>query len=162
MNEIGQVLAEIADREFDGTAYNGPSFMATLRALPLDQVLSTETLEGFSVFAIALHVLYYKHFVLTFLGADVEPFPYEKTGWPAVPAEADQESWTEVLDRMKHYHALLGKAIREISPSALEEVVPAWRITKRDALLWYVTHDVYHVAQIRNMGVPGLEFKPPE
>ena len=161
MNELGQVLVEIADREFDGQSYNGPSFMATLRAASLEQVLSTDTLEGFNIYGVVLHVLFCKYQMLVALGVEAEAFPYEDTDWPAVPADADESSWKAALKLLSDYHRRINDAAVALGPEELNVVFARWRTTRRDLLLWYVTHDTYHTAQIRNMGVPGLEFKPP-
>ena len=161
MNELGQVAAEIADREFDGRSYNGPSFMVTLRAASIDQVTSTETLEGYSIYGVALHVLYCKYQMMLALGVDPEPFPFEEVDFPPVPADADVASWERLLELLSDYHARINTAAAALGPDELDVVFPLWRTTRRDLLLWYVTHDTYHTAQIRNMGVPGLEFRAP-
>jgi hypothetical protein len=161
MNAIGQVVTEIANREFNGECYNGPNFLTTLHSLSLEQVISTETLEGYSVYGIALHVLLCKHMMCRHLEGQIEEYPYDKADFPKVPGRVEEADWQQILDKLVEYHDALNRTILEIDDAGLEKPIPEWRIPRRNAVIWYPTHDTYHTAQIRNMGVPGLEIKPP-
>ena len=48
-------------------------------------------------------------------------------------------------------------AIRGLSDSRLDERMPEWKASYRRAIAWLCTHDAYHTAQIRSMGVTGLK-----
>lgn len=156
MDERISFLAEMIDREFEGNSFNGKSLLATLRDLSLEQALFDGTQGGYSVFAVTLHVAYYKYLISGMLGGKPAEFPYERADFPALPDPPDKAAWENALERLKTYHDACRIAIESLTGGALEAIIPAWKVTARVALEWYATHDIYHTAQIRNMGVPGL------
>ncbi len=156
-NELSP-LCDYADREFDGDSFNGLPLMKTLEGLPLDAVLYSETHEGYSVWEIAVHTLYYKYFMTEKLGAadPLERYPYEKRDFVPVPASPGESDWRELLAYLRTTHRVCMGAIRAMEPAKLEEQVPGWGISFSAGAAWLCGHDTYHIAQIRNMGVPGL------
>ena len=150
-----ELLVSMTDDDYHGTSFNGPSLIETLEDLSLQQICSTDTLEGSSAWGIVLHLIYWKYFLCRELGGDggLTPFPYEEKDWPAVPKQQDQEKWDEVLTHMETVHNSYLDALRGLSSKDLERIIPGWKCTVLKAVSWMATHDLYHAVQIRNMGV---------
>ncbi len=149
-------MLDMADKEFDGESFNGPPLMATLDALSAEEARSEATYEGYSAWEIAVHCAFYKHVIAAALGATVEKFPYEEKNFSAIPEPADDAAWksARALLRRSH-HAVMG-ATRAASREALDAVWPEWDVPLREAVSWLCTHDTFHNAQIRSMGLPAL------
>jgi uncharacterized damage-inducible protein DinB len=47
-------------------------------------------------------------------------------------------------------------AITEVDSSILENQIKEWDMSLDQAIIWLCNHDTYHLAQIRNMNVPGM------
>lgn len=154
------LLLDLADAEFDGESFNGPSFMKTLESLTPEQAASGGTYEGYSAWEVAHHVAYYKYYIARALGAadDIEPYPLPKgkSGF-APPLEATEAAYKELLGYLRRAHRCATEAIRGADPAKLVETMPKWDIPFAKAAAWLCTHDTYHAAQIRSMGVPGLK-----
>ena len=54
-------------------------------------------------------------------------------------------------------HGILRSGIEELSSEQLEAEIPEWKVPLEQGLLWIASHDGYHTAQIRSMGVKGTE-----
>lgn len=152
------LLLDFADAEFDGETLNGPSFMKTLESLGPDAAAWRDTHEGYSAWEVALHVAYFKHVVYRALVASPDPYPLPKgpSGF-ARPAEPTVEAWKETLAAIRDLHRKTMAAARAAAPSFLDEEMPKWGISRLKAIVWLCSHDTYHGAQLRNMGVPGLK-----
>ncbi|OHE65425.1 MAG: hypothetical protein A2Z99_14380 [Treponema sp. GWB1_62_6] len=148
----------MADKEFDGESFNGPSLMATLDSLTAEQAASEATFEGYSAWEIAIHCAWYKHFIARSLGAKVElfPYPYAEKNFAPIPAPPDDVAWktTRAVLRRAHHEAM--QTFRDASSEELDAMFSEWGVPFREAIAWLCTHDVFHNAQIRTMGVPGL------
>jgi uncharacterized damage-inducible protein DinB len=158
MNGNIGLLADLADAEFGGESFNGPSLMATLDRLSPDQAAYRDTYEGYSAWGVALHCAYFKRFVAASLGAAPEayPFDYGEDGFGA-PAAETAEAWRAVLDYLRSSHRAVWAAARPLSAEALAAVMPEWKTPYARVLSWLATHDTFHVAQLRSMGVPGVK-----
>ncbi len=152
-------LLDLADAEFGGRSFNGAPLMQTLEGLSLEQAIATGTWEGYSVWQVAHHVTYFKYFVARSLGVagPLEPYPYEQADFAPAPPAASEAGWKEALAYLRRVHEVCMTALRRLEPERLEARMPEWRVTYRAAIAWLCTHDTYHTAQIRSMGVPGLK-----
>lgn len=149
----------LADSEFAGPSYNGPSLIETLRSISAEEAVSTDTYEGYSAWGVALHVLNLKYKIGTQLGADLPEYNYEDKGWPALPAKPDQDSYEAMISDLIAFHDPIVAAFRDATPEKLEEPMPGWKIPLGSAFAWLVAHDTNHNTQIRNMGLPSLKEK---
>jgi uncharacterized damage-inducible protein DinB len=158
MNRPIEMLLEIAKTEFDGRSLMGTALMPYLRSLPLETVKSTGTCEGYSVWAIALHVLFHKHVTIKLLGGTtgLEPFPYQEADWPQVPARQDDAAWRRLLQELEIVHGQFLKAMEDHGAAKWNQELPQWKCTMGQVLECMACHDLYHVAQIRNMGLKDL------
>ncbi len=152
-------LLDLADAEFDGRSFNGAPMIKMLEGLSLGQAVATATWEGYSVWQVVHHVTYFKYFVARSLGAadPLEPYPYEQVDFAPAPPEATEAKWRETLAYLRRAHAVCMTALKRLEPGRLDAQMPEWKVAYRAEVAWLCTHDTYHTAQIRNMGVPGLK-----
>jgi len=147
----------LTESEFDGGSFNGPNLVRTLRSLTLDQVTTEETYEGYTVWSIVLHLMTWKHFLARALGdTTLEDFPYEGENWPKLPDELTQASWEKMLAEQDEIHAAYLAVLKDFPVERLGEKMEAWGCSFGEAIAWMTTHDTYHIAQIRNMGLKDL------
>ncbi|MFP4551827.1 MAG: DinB family protein [Spirochaetales bacterium] len=159
MNDARDYLVWLGETEFSGGSFNGPALMETLRSLPLEEALSTDTYEGYSAWGVTLHTIYFKYLIGKELGAKMPSYDYEDKGWPAMPENPDQAAWDTLLDDLEAFHNAAMSAFKEASLEKLEEPMPGWKTSKGNAFAWVVSHDTNHNTQIRNMGLPSLKQK---
>lgn len=50
-------------------------------------------------------------------------------------------------------------AFLDVIDDVLEAEMPSWKKPWKRVVAWYVTHDAFHGAQIRSMGLPSLREK---
>lgn len=149
------VLAEQADREFQGHTFNGYSLMETVRPLDAVTAASRDTFEGYSAWDNVLHVAYFKFVVLRELGLSgpLEPYPWEEGSFPPLTDTSD-EAWRETLAYTQRLHEAYAAAVRTMDAQLLDSRIDQWECSMLEALIWIPAHDTYHTAQIRNMGLP--------
>jgi hypothetical protein len=149
---------DYADADFEGESFNGESLIATLEKLTPEAAASKATHEGYSAWAVAVHLAYWKFFLARSLDAEAAgsfPYQHDKHGFgEAVPV--DEAGWKALIAYLRTIHATTGRLIRALDELRLAETMPAWKIPYAKAIAWYLGHDGYHTAQLRNMGVPGL------
>jgi hypothetical protein len=154
------LLADLADAEFNGESYNGSSLMATLQGLGPEEAAASSSFEGYSAWSIALHVAYCKWLVAAALLDGKEevgayPWPVGEGGF-VEPVDRGEGEWKRLLAYLERIHGVAMRGLRNYAASRWDEVLEAWGIPKGKAAVWLCSHDSYHTAQIRNMGVPGL------
>jgi len=151
-----EMIISIANQEFAGPSLNGPALIETLRSLAPEEAASTDTYEGYSAWGVALHVLYFKHLVASELGAEVPPYNYEPVGFPKQPAETSRAAWDTLIGELELTHAGLIAAVEGASEERLNEIHESWKMPVWNSLMWAISHDTNHTAQIRSMGLPSL------
>ena len=159
MKDTSEYLLDYADAEFDGDSWNGDSLMKTLAAITPEEAFDTRTKEGYSAWSVAVHLAYYKHFVAkAFLGEGaVGPFPWEVGKHEfGLPIAVNAEAWAALLAYLVRFHRLAVAAIRAASPERLAETRPGSKTSLGELAGWYLSHDSYHIGQIRSMGTPGI------
>jgi len=158
MDKAINTLLRITKTEWDGKSLMGTPFLPYVKNLPLDAVRSTSSYEGYSVWGIALHVLYHKWAMLAVMGGAPRPelYPFEQADWPALPAKQDEKAWKELLALLEQVHAAYLETLSAMPAAKLDETIAAWQCSVADALETMSHHDLYHVVQIRNMGLKNL------
>jgi len=158
MDKAINTLLRITKTEWDGKSLMGTPFLPYVKNLPLDAVRSTSSYEGYSVWGIALHVLYHKWAMLAVMGGAPRPelYPFEQADWPALPAKQDEKAWKELLALLEKVHAAYLETLSAMPAAKLDETIAAWQCSVADALETMSHHDLYHVVQIRNMGLKNL------
>ena len=153
MNNNLKWIATITQSEYNGNSFNGPNLIKTLKSLSFDQVLSTDTYEEYSVWAIVLHLMKWKHQLADMLGAqNLAPFLYKGDNFPELPDQLTEQTWENTLSEMDAIHSSYLLALSEFDDEKLDEKMD-WGCSFGEAIAWMTTHDTYHIAQIRNMGL---------
>ncbi len=150
------------DAEFNGKPWNGKSLMATLDKLSAAEAASGQTWEGYSAWEIALHCAKCKRIIAMDLGVTVPAWPFSEEGWFPTPAEPSEAAWAKDRALLAEYHEASMKALRNFPASKLDEEMPTWKSPWGTVLAWLATHDAFHGAQIRSMGLPSLKAKKHE
>jgi hypothetical protein len=70
-----------------------------------------------------------------------------------LPAECTAETWQADIGFLETEHKLLSAAVERFPHDRLAETRPQDRVTYAGLILGVASHDVYHTAQIRNLGV---------
>ena len=154
MNNDLALIISLTESEYNGMSFNAPPLRKMLDELTLEEVTSTETYEGYSVWGIVLHVLYWKYQFAAWLDAPGLPdYTYQKDNWPALPDILSQEAWDETLAVMDGCHNAYVAALHALPDGKLNEKMEAFGCSWADGIVWMSTHDTYHIAQIRNMGI---------
>jgi len=147
------------DAEFNGKPWNGLSLMGTLDKLSAAEAASIKTWEGYSAWEIALHCAKCKRIIAADLSVPVPAWPFAVEGWFPSPAEPTEAAWARDRSLLAEYHAASMKALRNFPASRLNEEMPTWKSPWGTVLAWLATHDAFHGAQIRSMGLPTLKTK---
>ncbi len=144
------------DREWKGDSFNGRCLRDELAAQTANQVVDADTLEGFTVWGVALHVHRYKEIFLARLEGRAPGFPEGDQDFPPVPKDRVTEArWQAALARMEATHDALSARARTLDERFLDRSFDGGEMTWAEGLISVFTHDFYHVAQIRNMRGPS-------
>ena len=150
-------LIHLTEVEYRGHSFNGYSLMETVRPMTLDQVLSKKTYQSFTVWGIVLHCAYFKWKMTLFLRPDLPvDFPYEQTDFPALPEDRSGDAWRESLLVSDRIHDAYIEVLRAVKGDIDRSVIQEWNCGLGEAIAWIATHDTYHNAQIRIMGLKDM------
>ncbi len=150
---------DIIDREFNGESWNGLSLMGTFGKLSAAEAASTDTWEGYSAWSIGIHCAKCKYMVAKDLGAPVPEWPFSKEDWFPVPPVVSEDAWAKDKLLFAALHDTCMTALRSLTESDLETVMPSWKAKYGEVVAYLCTSDTFHGAQIRSMGLPGLQDK---
>lgn len=148
-------ISYLTEREYTAGSFNGPAFIQTVRKLTVEQAADADTHDGYTSWAIVLHDAYFKWKVLEFFHPGRHEWPYERKSFPAIP-EATDENWQATISFSDEIHGAYLALLDKLTSEDVEREIPEWECSVGQALAWIATHDSYHAAQIRNMGVKGL------
>ena len=160
MDKRLEYTAWITDQEFQGTSFNAKPLIETLSAMNKEQASSVDTYEGYSVWHILLHLVYWKHWLTNALGGDAGAFPYAEKDWPDLPEEVSDQAWADLLEYARDIHSRYMTTLDQLPGSKLDTEYEPWKTPYWQLVSWMGTHDAVHAAQIRNMRVPGFEASP--
>jgi len=153
------LLIWLTESEYNGGSFNGPNLVKTLKSLTMEQVTTEKTYEGYTVWANALHLMYCKHYLARVLGdATLGDFLYEGGDWPELPEERSEAAWLRTLSEQDEIHEAYMAALRAFPEERLGQKME-WGCAFGQAIAWMATHDTYHIAQIRNMGLRDLAIE---
>jgi uncharacterized damage-inducible protein DinB len=149
-------LAWLTDTEYQGKSVNGKSFKETLNALSFEEAMNRETFEGFSAWDMVFHNFYWKNEILSFIGEKIET-GFEEKNFPKKKELDNEAEWKEMLELSDTIHTQYMKALENLEEDALDEDIESWDMKLGHAIAWIASHDSYHNAQLRSMGIPSLK-----
>ncbi len=148
---------DVINAEFNGKSWNGTSLMATLEKLSASEALSIKTWEGYSAWSIAIHCAKCKHIVAKDLGEPVAKWAFAEDEWFPAPIDTSDEAWVKDKALFITIHESCMKAIRSLTETGLQDIMPSWKAKYSEVIAFLCTHDSFHGAQIRSMGLPSLK-----
>jgi hypothetical protein len=133
--------------------HGGPSPLGALRGVPAEEAVWRPAPRRKSIWALALHIAYWKYTVLRHLESGPVPrFPRSPSNWPTPPATANEAQWRGDVAVLKEQHERLVAAVGRVPMTVLDRIPPAGRRwTYGQLLLGIAAHDAYHVGQIQLM-----------
>jgi hypothetical protein len=149
------LLAEnIQPRPRRGGWHGGPTPHGALRGVRAEQAAWVPAPGRKSVWALALHIAYWKYAVRRRLeGRAARPderFPRSPANWPVIPNPADDRAWAADIALLKREHERLVAVVRAIPPERYGERVPGGkRWTFGELIVGIAQHDAYHAGQIQ-------------
>ena len=146
------LLIWLTESTYNGRSFNGPSLVETLSGYSLDQVVSTETFEGYTIYGVVWHLMLWKQQLARALGSTLDEVLSEESDFAAPPEDLTQDAWKGMLAQMDAIHAAYVAALKAFPAERLGEKMP-WGCSYGEGVAWMATHDTYHTAMIRNMGV---------
>ena len=156
MDKRKELIINLTNEGFNGKSFNGKSMLETISDLDFMQVINTNTYEQYTVWGIVLHCMYWKYYCTKEYGGEYSPFQYTEENFPKLPEKKDEEEWKKTIEHCKQVHDEYINTVSNLKDEMLDEIYPVWKRTYIQACAGMATHDIYHVAQIRNM---GLEIK---
>lgn len=155
MNQIPEAFFTMLDLEFNGKSWNGPSLMATLQRLSAEEAASTATWEGYSAWEVAIHCASCKAIICKDAGKPVAEWTYDPKQIFAKPAAVGQAAWEADKQLFTLVHDRCSAVLRGMSDQDLAGQMASWKAPWMEIVSWLLTHDAFHAAQIRSMGLPA-------
>ncbi|MBT3273961.1 MAG: hypothetical protein HN368_12465 [Spirochaetales bacterium] len=152
-NEL-EYLVWLTESEFRDNYFNGASMLETLQAFTVGEAISSKSFEKYSAWGIALHVMFWKFDSARKMGLeDSTLYPYQEADWPALPASLIAESWQQTIDTLVSVHEVYLGLIKKLPELQLSAEMPGYNRSWGKVLFGIATHDTFHTAQMRSMGV---------
>jgi hypothetical protein len=131
--------------------HGGPSPVGALRGVSAEEAAWRPGPRRKSIWALALHVAYWKYTVRRHLETGPLPrFPRKPSNWPTPPVSGDASAWSRDVALVKEQHERLVQAVGRVPLFALDRIPPGGRRwTYGQLLLGIAAHDAYHVGQIQ-------------
>jgi hypothetical protein len=161
MIKIDELLIDIIDDAFNKIAWQGPMHLINIiEQLSFDQIIYSATTEGYCVWQLVLHCAYWKWNVANLLvNGKLDEFPRKPDDFPYLPEIKSVTNWEKDYNLLIEQHRLVKKIILEFPEERWWEITkpPYDQMTYIKRGYGLAAHDVYHTAQIRNMGIPNLK-----
>lgn len=148
-----QALIDHLDSVFYGKAWHGGALLPTIEKFALAPA-AIENEEGFSAWKITLHCAFWKFDVTRRITRGKKPtFDRKPRDFPRLPDQISEESWKADKSFLIEEHKKLRRAVLTLPDKLLDETPPKGAYTYEGYILGAASHDVYHAAHIRNLGV---------
>jgi uncharacterized damage-inducible protein DinB len=137
-----------------GTGWHGgPTPLGSLRGVGPDQAWWSPTSARKSIWALVLHITYWKYAVRRRLeGGPRGGFARAPSNWPAPPPTADDERWRSDVALLRDEHLRLLRAASAVPSASLgRRPQGSRRWTYADLITGIALHDAYHTGQIQLM-----------
>jgi hypothetical protein len=133
--------------------HGGPTPVGAVRGVDAEQARWVPTPRRKSIWALTLHIAYWKYAVRRQLEDGVRgAFPRGPSNWPRLPETPDAPAWAADVALLREEHERLVHAIEALAPERLPRRPPqSRRWTYGDLVLGIAAHDAYHTGQIQLM-----------
>jgi uncharacterized damage-inducible protein DinB len=150
---LSLLLYGIQPAKGHGGWHGGPTPSGALRGVTADQARWSPAPRRKSIWALALHVTYWKYAVRRLLeGGERGAFPRGPSNWPEPPDRPDSAAWAADVALLRQEHARLLAAAARVNPRWLDRRPSgSRRWTYGDLLIGIAAHDAYHTGQIQLM-----------
>lgn len=131
--------------------HGGATAMGAVRGVSAAQAHWIPGPKRHSVWALTLHVAYWKYAVRRHLETGPIPrFPRSPANWPRVPARPDEALWRADRDLLAEEDRLFQRAARAFDPARLKRRPATKRTwTYGEMIIGVLAHDSYHTGQIQ-------------
>ncbi|HEY7681363.1 MAG TPA: DinB family protein [Gemmatimonadales bacterium] len=144
---IARTLAPPRGRAWHG----GPTPVGAVRGVPAAQARWAPAPGRHSIWALTLHIAYWKYAVRRNL--EIEPiprFPRSPANWPAVPERADEAAWRADRELLAEEHRRFARAVERFPAAKLARRPGGKRKwTYGELIIGVLAHDAYHTGQIQ-------------
>lgn len=144
MTEVERIHDQL-ERAFEGDAWHGPALLEVLDGVSAEQAQARPLSGAHNIWELVMHIAVWEDVVRRRLDGDDTPATAD-LDWH-VKHGSGETAWRETLDRLKHGHQELRKAVSSLTDSRLEEETPGGVSIYR-LMHGVVQHDLYHVGQI--------------
>lgn len=131
--------------------HGGPTPLGAVRGVSHRQAAWVPAAGRHSIWALTLHIAYWKHTVRRrLLGADIPRFPRTPSNWPAVPDRPTAAAWAADRALLRDEHELLLETLQDLRPGVLGRSAGGRkRWTVGDLVIGIAMHDAWHAGQIQ-------------
>ena len=108
-----------------------------------------------------MHLIYCKYMIVKEFGIlPIEEYPFYKgiSGF-FTPQEITEQDYAGIIEYLKFIHEKAMSSIARLEISDYHNIIEEWNMTFKEAAIWLCSHDLYHIAQIRNMGLEKIRKK---
>jgi hypothetical protein len=145
-----RLLLQILDQAFTAKGWQGATLTSAVRGLTPAQALWRPRTGAHNIWEIVLHTAYWKHVVRQRVeGGARSAFERSPRNWPRLPERCDAAAWRSEVALLKRQHALLGRAVRALTPRRLDARVrkSPWAVAEQ--IFGIAAHDLYHTGQVQ-------------
>jgi uncharacterized damage-inducible protein DinB len=149
MTEDLQSFVLLLDEGFDRAAWHGPSLLASLRGVTVDQLLHRPRRGVHNAWELAVHSAYWKHAVRNrILGGSRDSFALAGSNFFPRDKGLTLADWKRDRALLVREHKALRAVVADLDPGKLDLKVAGSRHTLRRTVLGIAAHDIYHAGQI--------------
>lgn len=144
---ISQTLEPARGRAWHG----GPTPVGAVRGLKAAEARWTPGRGRHSIWALTLHMAYWKYAVRRHLEfAPIPRFPRSPANWPALPIPADEPAWRADRALLNEEHRRCLRAVARFPAAKLNRRPPGKKTwTYGQLIIGLLAHDAYHTGQIQ-------------
>jgi hypothetical protein len=147
----------LTDAEYRGHSFNGTSLRETVARLTAVQAADDDTHERYTAWGLVLHCAFFKWKMTRFIDPEFGGrFLFEEKAFPRLPEDRSAAGWAFTLAQSDRVHHAYLARLSGLESRRLGTYIPEWDCDFGHAAAWIATHDTYHTAQIRNMGLEGV------
>jgi len=142
-------LADQIRRAFEGEAWHGDSLLELLAAVNAKTAAAHPIENAHSIWELVLHIAAWDDAVRRRAGGKAVRLSAKQNFPPVI--DASEAAWRKTVDRMKHAHDELVKAVAAFPDSRLQEQVPGKTAKYHNFFYMFsgiVQHELYHAGQI--------------